>query len=385
MAETKPAASPATSDDPVFDDIRPCRDSEVRQELLKIVNDKTVIDSIMKFRHPVLAKRFGFMFAPMVKAYLARAVSSIHTIDDFQKRVADFMGQVSKSTTDGVTYEGFEGLEKGKGYLFISNHRDISLDPAFIDMALYLHGLDTVRIAIGDNLLRIPAATSLMRLNKSFLVKRSLKSPREKLVAFTKLSEYIGLSISEGHSIWIAQREGRAKDGDDRTESAVLKMIGLNGRKKRQKFGEYMSSLNIVPVALSYEYDPNDEAKARELYERDRNGGEYHKESLEDIDTITRGIRGYKGRICIRAGKPISGGFEDADELAAIIDRFVWRNYEIYPSALAAAGAEGVDPGKAAEFERRLSACPSELRGRVRSMYAMPYKNRLMSLKEGND
>lgn len=384
MADTK-AAAPLSSDDPVFDDIRPCRDSEVREELLKIVNDKTVIDSILKFRHPILSRSLGFLFAPFVKSYLARTVSSIHTIADFQKRVADFMGQVSKATTDGVTYDGFDKLEKGRGYLFISNHRDISLDPAFIDMALYLHGLDTVRIAIGDNLLRIPAATSLMRLNKSFLVKRSLKSPREKLAAFTKLSEYIGLSISEGHSVWIAQREGRAKDGDDRTESAVLKMIGLNGRKRRQGFGEYMSSLNIVPVALSYEYDPNDEAKARELYERERNGGEYHKESLEDIDTITRGIRGYKGHVCVRAGKPLESGFEDAEQLAAIIDRFVWRNYEIYPSALAAAGAQGADEQKIAEFERRLSAYPEELRPRVRYMYAMPYKNRLMSLKEGND
>ncbi len=385
MADTKAAAAPLTSDDPIFDDIRPCRDSEVPQELQKIVTDKTVIDSILRFRHPVLAKSLGFLFAPFVKSYLSRLVSSIHTIADFQKRVADFMGQVSKATTDGVTYEGFDKLEKGKGYLFISNHRDISLDPAFIDMALYLHGLDTVRIAIGDNLLRIPAATSLMRLNKSFLVKRSLKSPREKLVAFTKLSEYIGLSISEGHSVWIAQREGRAKDGDDRTESAVLKMIGLNGRKKHQGFGEYMSSLNIVPVALSYEYDPNDEAKARELYERERNGGEYHKESLEDIDTITRGIRGYKGRVCVRAGQPIQGGFEDAEGLAAIIDRFVWRNYEIFPSALAAAKAEGVSAEQVANFERRLSACPAELRSRVRYMYAMPYKNRILSLKEDGD
>lgn len=385
MVDTRSAGNPVTSDDPVFDDIRPCRDSEVRQELLKIVNDRTVIDSILRFRHPVLAKRFGFLFAPFVKSYLSRLVSSINTINDFQKRVADFMGQVSKTTTDGVTYEGFDDLEKGKGYLFISNHRDISLDPAFIDMALYLQGLDTVRIAIGDNLLRIPAATSLMRLNKSFLVKRSLKSPREKLMAFTRLSEYIGLSLSEGHSIWIAQREGRAKDGDDRTESAVLKMIGLNGRKQGRSFKDYMTSLNIVPVALSYEYDPNDEAKARELYEREKNGGEYHKEAFEDIDTITRGIRGYKGRVCVRAGKPITGGFENADELAQIIDTFVWRNYEIFPSAEAAAGVESSQKQKVSEFENRLEQYPQELRDRVRHMYAMPYRNRMNSLKEAND
>ena len=263
-----------TSDDVSFDDIRPWRDDEVSGELKKIVSDKTVINSILRFRYPILSRHFSFFLTPLVRSYLKKSVAGIHTVKDFQKRVSDFMDHVISTTTDGVEYVGFDKFDRTKGYLFISNHRDISLDPAFIDKALYANNLDTVRIAIGDNLLRMPAATSLMRLNKSFIVKRSIASPREKLKALMHLSSYIGLSIKEGQSIWIAQREGRAKDGDDRTEDAVLKMISLYGRQLKQDFGEYMRSLNIVPVSITYEYDPNDIAKARELAERERNNGQ---------------------------------------------------------------------------------------------------------------
>ncbi len=372
-----------TSDDPSFDDIRPCRDDEVQAELAKIISDKTVLDSILKFRYPLLSKHFSFILMPLVKAYLARIVKSIHTIADFQLRVSDFMDHVSETTTDGVEYVGFDKLSKDKGYLFISNHRDISLDPAYIDKALHDSGLDTVRIAIGDNLLRLPAATSLMRLNKSFIVKRSITSPRDKLKALKHLSAYIGLSVCEGHSVWIAQREGRAKDGDDRTEDAVLKMIGLYGREIKQDFAEYMAGLNIVPVSISYEYDPNDEAKARELCEREKNHGEYHKDEFEDINTITLGIRGYKGHVRVVAGEVITGGFSTAEELSALIDKFVWSNYALFPPMLISAGyEEQVGAEEREKFEQRLNAMPEDLRGRVRAMYAKPYENRLKALQE---
>lgn len=286
------------------------------------------------------------------------------------------MEKVIKSTTDGVELVGFDKLDKNKGYLFISNHRDISLDPAFIDIALYMSGRDTVRIAIGDNLLRIPAATSLMRLNKSFIVKRSVEAPREKLKALSHLSHYIGLSIEEGESVWIAQREGRAKDGNDKTEDAVLKMISLYGRQKKQDFKEYMSSLNIVPVSITYEYDPNDLAKARELNEKELTG-EYRKDEFEDIDTITRGIRGYKGHVKLVAGDPITGGFENAEELAAILDKFIWSNYEMYPTALISAGCDDkVSSDDKNKFNEHLSKYPQELQDRVKAMYAAPYYNK---------
>lgn len=381
MAEPETALK-ITSADPQFDDIRPCRDDEVREQLAGICEDRMVINSILKFRYPVLSKGFSFLLVPFVRAYLKKKVSSIHTIADFQQRVAGYMRHVIATTTDGVEYEGFDRLDPKEGYLYISNHRDISLDPAFIDMALVQNNLDTVRIAIGDNLLRIPAATSLMRLNKSFIVKRSVQSPREKLKALSHLSEYIGLSVSEGKSVWIAQREGRAKDGDDRTEDAVLKMISLYGRKLKQDFGEYMASLKIVPVSISYEYDPNDLAKAHELDERARHNGEYHKEELEDIETITRGISSYKGHVKIVAGEPITGGFSTPEELSALIDGFVWRNYEMFPTVKISAGrGDEVSAEDREKFEARLASYPEALRERVRAMYAKPYENREAALR----
>ena len=365
-----------TSNDSIFDDIRPCNDNEVQAELNKIISDDLVLNSILKFQYPVLYKRFSFILKPFVKLYLKQKIKKILTVKDFQKLVATFMEKVIKSTTDGVELVGFDKLDKNKGYLFISNHRDISLDPAFIDIALYMSGRDTVRIAIGDNLLRIPAATSLMRLNKSFIVKRSVEAPREKLKALSHLSHYIGLSIEEGESVWIAQREGRAKDGNDKTEDAVLKMISLYGRQKKQDFKEYMSSLNIVPVSITYEYDPNDLAKARELNEKELTG-EYRKDEFEDIDTITRGIRGYKGHVKLVAGDPITGGFENAEELAAILDKFIWSNYEMYPTALISAGCDDkVSSDDKNKFNEHLSKYPQKLQDRVKAMYAAPYYNK---------
>lgn len=366
----------ASSADPVFEDIRPCRDDEVTAELNKICNDQDLLQGIINFRYPRLSKLCPFILKPFVRKYLTQRCEHIKTIDDFQKRVADFMHHTINTTTDGVDFVGFDKLSKDTGYLFVSNHRDISLDPAFIDLALYEHGLETVRIAIGDNLLKSSAATSLMRLNKSFIVQRSVESPREKLKALTKLSAYIGLSVKEGHSVWIAQREGRAKDGDDRTEVSVLKMFHLYGRQLKMPFKDYIAGLNLVPVAISYEYDPSDLSKARELDERARNNGQYKKGKMEDLLSIAGGIKGYKGRIKVVAGDPIRDGFETSEELAALIDRFIWSHYELYPSALCAAGHETeVKPEEAQKFKERLSRYPESLRARVAAMYAKPYFN----------
>ena len=216
-----------------------------------------------------------------------------------------------------------------------------------------------------------------MRLNKSFIVKRSISAPREKLKAMTHLSSYIGSSLSEGHSIWIAERAGRAKDGDDRVEEAVLKMISLYGRSLKQDFSTYMSSLNIVPVSITYEYDPADLSKARELKERDENNGQYQKGELEDIESIIGGIKGYKGRVSVVAGDPITSGFSSPQELAQLIDSFIWQNYELYPSIMIASGKDStVKTEDKDKFMARINAYPEELRSRVLAMYAKPYENR---------
>ncbi len=370
-----------TTDDPFFDDIRPCRDEEVAAEILKIIADREVTDGILKFRFGKIARYLPFIFRPLVKKRLHQTIGKVKTIAAFQELVASYMRHMIATTTDGVTYSGFDKLNPNHGCIFISNHRDISLDPAFVDMALYEAGRDTVRIAIGDNLLSMPAATSLMRLNKSFIVKRSVSSPREKLKELAKLSEYIGLSIKEGYSIWIAQREGRAKDGDDRTDPAILKMLYMYGRQQQETFVDYMRKLNIVPVAISYEYDPGDLAKAGELYEKSVKGL-YQKKEFEDIESIVEGIRGYKGRVEIAAGSPLQDGFETPEELASLIDHFIWTHYRLFPPCLIAAGRDDkVSDEDRQKFAKRLEQYPQSLRELVISMYSMPFRN-LMKLNE---
>lgn len=377
-------AKVASSEDAIFDDIRPCRDDEAHQELAIIANDESFVNGIVKLRYPKLSKLIGPLLKIKVRSYIKNAVEQIHSIEQFQLQVASAVSKMITNTTDGVTFKGFEELDPSKGYLFISNHRDISLDPCFIDYAFHSYHHKTVRIAIGDNLLKMPAATALMRLNKSFIVKRSVTLPRERLREVNHLSHYIGLSLQEGHSIWIAQREGRAKDGNDCTEEAVLKMLNMYGRKQGKSFGEYMSSLNIVPVSITYEFDPGDVDKANELEVRARNNGHYKKAEFEDIKSIIKGIYDYKGKVSIVAGKPIEGGFETPDQLAAIIDKFIYLNYELYPSVMLAAHKLGlvdesmidnISAEDKAKFDQRMSEFPKHLHKRIFQMYAYPYIN----------
>lgn len=382
LKSNKDQAEVTSSEDAIFDDIRPCRDDEAQEQLQIIANDESLVNGIVKLRYPILHKYLGPLIRYKVRSFIKSTVNNVHSIQDFQQLVAKAVVNMMNTTTDGVEFKGFDGFDPKKGYLFISNHRDISLDPTFVDFALHSNSFETVRIAMGDNLLKMPAANALMRLNKSFIVKRSINSMREKLKEINHLSQYIGLSMQEQHSIWIAQREGRAKDGYDRTEEAVLKMIYMYGRSKGLSFAEYMSSLNIVPVSITYEFDPNDLQKAHELHERALHDGKYQKSEFEDIKSIVKGIKGYKGRVCVIAGEPITSGFSTPTELAALIDKFIYSNYAFYPSVLIAAHKLGIAPNSAMEnvkseeiikFMDRINAYPQELQERILQMYAAPY------------
>ncbi len=360
----------------LFAEIRPYHDDEVPAALARLMADEALLAAIAHFRFPSLSRWLGWLLKPLIRSALQRRWAKVRTVRDVQMEVAHFMESMIASTTEGVTYSGLEQLDSQKGYLFISNHRDIAMDPAFVNWGLYKCGLETVRIAIGDNLLRKPCATELMRLNKSFIVKRSVKGPREMMKAFNELSAYIAHSLGDGHSIWIAQKEGRAKDGDDKTDPAILKMFYMAGKQQKRGFAEYMQSLNIVPVAISYEFDPGDEAKARELVERAQSGS-YEKGEFEDIDSIVAGIVGFKGRVHVSLGKPLSGDYDSPEELALAIDQAIHSQYRLFPSNLLAAGqADGVTAEERQRFEARLALMPSELRETVRAMYAKPVENR---------
>jgi glycerol-3-phosphate O-acyltransferase len=237
-----------------------------------------------------------------------------------------YVDHTIERATDGVTYTG---VEQFKRLLFIANHRDIVMDPAFVNYAVYHAGLPTPRIAIGDNLLQKPFVSDLMRLNKSFIVHRSITGRREKMAAYQLLSAYINHSIrNDCASIWIAQAEGRAKDGDDRTESAILKMFHMS--RKDEPFGEVIRSLNLTPVSISYEYDPCDQAKARELYIR-ATTGTYTKAPGEDDVSIAKGITGYKGRVHVNFAAPITELFEDTKQLAVEMDKQILGGYRLFP------------------------------------------------------
>lgn len=364
------------SDTDLFKDIRPYRDDEVAGAIQRLIRDDEFIGAIAKYRFSTLTGIGGPFIKALIRLYLSWRWRKLDSIHQIQLEVATYMEKMIESTTSGVTYSGLDKLKPGVGYLFISNHRDIALDPAFVNWGLHTNGLDTVRIAIGDNLLRKPCAAELMKLNKSFIVKRSAKGPREMMKAFSELSAYLRHSLDDGHSIWIAQKEGRAKDGNDKTDPAILKMFYMEGKRQKIPFGDYINSLNLVPVSISYEYDPGDVAKARELYAKATHGG-YEKSEFEDVQSIVQGIVGQKGRVHVSFGEPVRGEFDNADQLATVIDQQIHANYHLFSSNLLAAGqrAEG-DADEARRFEQHMAQIPDELRELVLSMYARPVLNK---------
>jgi 1-acyl-sn-glycerol-3-phosphate acyltransferase len=242
-----------------------------------------------------------------------------------QHVIAAYMDKMIEDTTTFLTHSGLDKLSPTRSYVFISNHRDIAMDPAFVNYMLYHAGFETVQIAIGDNLLKKPFVSDLMRLNKSFIVRRSARG-RELLAALKKLSEYIHHCIETDNNVWIAQREGRAKDGIDGTDPALLKMLAMAHRKL--PFGESLSRLHIVPVTLSYEYDACDELKARELHARDSDDG-YSKDDETDIRSIATGMIGEKGRVHVAFGSELVLGDEGPEEVAAMIDAQILANTQL--------------------------------------------------------
>lgn len=377
-----------------FDDIRPYHDDEVRPTLDRILADPELVDAVTRLKFPRLNRWAGGLLRPLVKRVLVQQLAGVNSVNGFQDVVEKYMARMIQHTTTALTISGLERLNPQQAYLFISNHRDIALDPAFVNWSLYHSDCNTLRIAIGDNLLTKPYVSDLMRLNKSFIVNRSAKGPREKLKAAKHLSAYIYHSIvNENSNIWIAQREGRAKDGHDKTNSAVIGMLTIN-RPKTQEFSDYVKQLNIVPVSISYEFDPCDAAKARELYHQ-RTSGSYQKEQHEDVKSIAMGIAGQKGHVHVAFGEVLHGNYMDTDEVVAEIDRQVLSNYVLHSSnCFAYEMLHGKTPKvnyteknipfvpeklaeKRQQFEARIQVVPAEYRELVLAMYANPVLSKL--------
>ncbi|MFC0266924.1 1-acyl-sn-glycerol-3-phosphate acyltransferase [Kushneria aurantia] len=371
-----------------FDAIRPYRDDEVDATLAALVRNGEFLDTIARYRLKRLSRLTPRLARSLVRRRLQRTVRHIHSIDDFQNHIAHYMAHMIDTTTTTFTVEGLDKLDRHRAHLFIGNHRDIALDPAFVNYALYQSGLSTVRIAIGDNLLQKSWVNDLMRLNKSFIVPRSARGKRAMLAAYQQLSNYIHRSITvDNHPIWMAQREGRAKNGIDRTDTAIIKMLDMARRMQGggSRVGDAIGELRMVPVSISYEFDPCDLHKARELKAR-TDGESYQKIAYEDILSIAAGITGFKGRVKLVFGTPLSAEYDDYATVAEEIDRQVLSGYTLFPShhmALEATGAApelvdlaGITPADRRAFEQRLAGIPPELRDQWLCQYANPVLNR---------
>ncbi|MDR2844259.1 MAG: 1-acyl-sn-glycerol-3-phosphate acyltransferase [Candidatus Symbiothrix sp.] len=309
-----------------FDDIRPYNDNEVAAAIDRLVND------------PKFQRAMRFVFPDLDWEQFVALFRSFKNKWDFQhKLIKDTVYNVVGRSAGSINCTGFENVEKGIAYTYISNHRDIVLDAALLCVMLLSAGYDTTEIAIGDNLLLHPWIEDIVRLNKSFIVKRGV-SIRQMLEVSSHLSKYIRYAICEKHeSVWIAQREGRAKDSNDRTQDSLLKMLAMSSDAD---FLTAIKELNITPVSMSYEYDPCDYLKAKEFQQK-RDNPEFQKSPEDDLLNMQTGIFGYKGNIHFQIGLPVNAELEKLDSelpknevilaVATLIDKGIFQNYHFYP------------------------------------------------------
>ena len=384
-----------------FDEIRPYEPEEMKQAFEGLLNDRQ-FNVIMKGFAPWLPKGVR-------NGLLRLAFTGVKTPLDFQKRfMKPIVKYIIRKHTDGCTFDDkflteslqasqFSSLSSqfAERFTFVSNHRDIVLDSAFLDVKLVEAGYPTtVEIGIGDNLLIYPWIKRLVRMNKAFTVRRGL-SLRETLAASQLMSRYIHFAVTQKkENIWLAQREGRAKDSDDRTQEAVLKMLAMGGDLKE---------LNIVPLTISYEYDPCDYLKAQEFQQK-RDNPAFKKSRQDDLDNMKTGIFGYKGRVVYRAAAPINTWIDELADLpkteyykavAERMDHTIHQGYELFPCNYIAldelngsnAHASCYTEADKKCFEQYLSGQIAKialdnkdeafLRERILTMYANPAKNQL--------
>lgn len=312
-----------------FDSIRPYYDSEVNEALCASLN------------HPMMKAMMNFTFPDVDEEVWQNQLRKTHSIRDFQINfVYQSIKQVLENTSDGLTTSGFEKLEQNTSYLFISNHRDIILDTSLLNVSLHDHGLVMTASAIGDNLVKKDFVLKLSKLNRNFLVQRGL-SPRELLQSSKLMSEYIYQLLSkENRSVWIAQREGRTKDGNDATHQGVLKMVAM--ASDEADIVAFFKKIKIVPVSISYEYDPTDALKMPQLLAQSKDEI-YIKEKNEDFITLLSGIIGQKKRIHIHVGDILDKELDvintendnsnkKIQALAQVIDAFILSNYKLWPT-----------------------------------------------------
>lgn len=374
-----------------YDDIRFYEDAEVQEALKDYV------------KHPMIKGLLQYTFPNVAFERIKEQVLTCNSIRDFQTKIIYHTVQkVLSKSSEGLSYSGFDRLEKEESYLYISNHRDIVLDTSLLNVVLYESDLRMTASAIGDNLVKKPFLLALSRLNRNFLVRRGL-GPREMLKSSQKLSEYIRkLLVEEKRSVWMAQREGRTKDGNDHTQQGVLKMLAM--AKQDDSIAEYFGKLKIVPVSISYEFDPTDVLKLPEILAK-RMETIYIKSANEDFKSILKGALGNKGRIHIAAGEPISlqdlteieksaGSVnEQLQNLTASIDRRIHKNYKLWPANYIAFDLlksssmfeEQYTVKQKRQFERRLTRRVDFKNALEVNSYLLMYANPVINQKNLNE
>lgn len=371
-----------------FDDIRAFEGKEIPEAIERLLKQPKFIDVVLQ------------AMPDMSEGEFVSLMRSCKNARDFQEKLSwKFLFYLRDKTTSGISLD--IDNERDIPATYISNHRDIILDSAFFNILLYSKGYDTTEIAIGDNLLIYPWIKDLVRINKSFIVQRSA-SARQMLEVSKHLSEYIHYAISKKkHSVWIAQREGRAKDSNDRTQESLLKMLSMGGNGN---FLDNIRDLNIIPLSISYEYDPCDFLKAAEFQQK-RDNPDYKKQTVDDLINMRTGLFGFKGKVhfhvCDALNTQLKNISPDEDKKTVIttigkmMDKAIHQNYRIYPiNYIALDKLENNDrfsdkytTEEKQAFESYLEkqvekiTIPNKddeyLQGKITEMYANPLKNKL--------
>lgn len=315
-----------TNEDYKFEDIAPYPDSIFHEKMENLVREPGFIHAVK------------WVFPNINYDEFAQDLLQVHDKDTFQKKIMwPFLEMLANRTTDGITCDGIENLDPTKAYTFITNHRDIVLDTSFLNLCFLRAGFKTTQTAIGDNLLIYTWINDLVRMNNSFIVKRDLPKVKA-LEAAQELSSYIHYSIADmKRSVWIAERQGRSKDSNDMAQDSLIKMLGLAGGTD---FLTNVQEVNLLPVSISYEYDPNDYLKAREFLLR-RNDPEFKKTQRDDLFAMETGLLQPKGRVHFQIGKPLNPGIALIDpsldksavarDVCRMVDSAIHSGYRIYP------------------------------------------------------
>ncbi len=365
-----------------FREIEPYRDNDFLAALERLKNNKTLIKDLRTAAFPDSPFVFDPLLNFLIKLFIRHHLRNVKTPYEFQRSIIKaVINKMIEKTISELTFSGLDKLLPDNRYLFISNHRDIILDPALANYSMTRNSLPTFEIAFGDNLLVNELVTDLIRINKAFIVKRN-QMPREQLNSTIILSKYIWYTLHTNDSVWIAQKEGRAKDGDDVTNPALIKMFYLSQRRGTLEFSDFINELKIVPMVISYEFDPCDKLKARELYRRETKEV-YKKRKGEDFISMVQGIKDFKGRVHLAYGSVLKGNWKDSKSVAEEIDRFIHTNYKLWPSNYLSYDlvhetdkySSMYDEKYREKFTKRFRRLPENIRIHALRAYAKPVEN----------